>query len=217
MLTLEERLQGGLLGAVLGERWGEQPWPRWVWQPQTPGVWGQWLYQGCAYWVGRSSPVPRAGTVAEALVLVLPGLVLDYPRMEQVPAVVATAALPPVVGDWAMVLGLALQGQVGEPLADAETWPELADSVVDFQQGADDPLTTLTGGVRRGRSPLTLFLTGFLLGAYGGVRSLPAAAVVSLLNDRAWRTLGTALCARWAGVAAGQAPWAVTAVGLGSR
>ncbi len=216
MLTLEERLQGAILGAVLGERCGEQPWASWVWHPQTPAVWGQWLYQGCAYWVGRSSPVPPAHTVAEALVLVLPGLTLCYPQMERVPEVVRMAALPPVVTEWAMVLGQALQGQVGEPLADGSAWPDLAASVADFTLGADDPLTTLAGGVRQGRSPLALLLTGYLLGAYGGARAFPSAWVVSRLADTGWLSLGTELLSRWAGVRAGQAPWAVAPLS-GSR
>lgn len=216
MLTLEERLQGGVLGAVLGECCGEHPGASWVWQPQAPGVWGQWLSQGCAYWSGRSSQVPPAYTAAEALVLVLPGLSLCYPHMERVPEVVTMAELPPVVADWAMVLGQALQGRVGEPLADGSAWPDLAVSVTDFTLGADDPLTTLTWGVRQGRSPLALFLTGYLLGAYGGARVFPRAWVVSRLTDTDWRGLGTELLTRWAGVRAGHSPWAVAPVS-GSR
>ncbi|WAS05128.1 hypothetical protein LQF76_14110 [Gloeomargaritales cyanobacterium VI4D9] len=212
MLTLAERLQGSLLGAVLGERWGEPPWDAWVWQPQKPGIWGQYLYQGCAYWGGRPVQVPPAQTVAEALVLVLPGLTLCYPQMERVTEVVVTAGLPSVVGDWALVLGQALQGQVGEPLADSTSWADLAVSVGDFTLAPDDPVTALTWGVRQGRSPLALFLTGYLLGAYGGARAFPSGWVVSRLADRDWLSLGTALFTRWAGVRQGQAPWAVAPI-----
>ncbi|MEN9217124.1 MAG: hypothetical protein Q6K90_07360, partial [Gloeomargarita sp. HHBFW_bins_162] len=192
------------------------PLPGWVWQPNSPGVWGQWLYQGCQYWVGQSSTVPTASTAAEALVLLLPGLVLCYPDGEAVPELVSTAGLPGVVREWAGVLGLALRGQTREPLAAGETWPEVAASVLDFLAGADDPVVTLTGGVRRGRSPLTLFLTGYLLGAYGGAGAFPSAAVVALLGDTAWRSLGTALVTRWAGGRVVQTPLAVAAV-IGSR
>ncbi|MEN9217964.1 MAG: hypothetical protein Q6J33_03025 [Gloeomargarita sp. DG_2_bins_126] len=216
MLTLEQRLQGCLLGAILAERWGEQPLPRWVWQPQPPGMWGEWLCQGCRYWVGQGVPVPTAGTAAAALVLVLPGLALCYPDGKRLAEVVATAGLPPVVRDWAAVLGLALQGQRGEPLADAEAWPELAASVADFLAGADDPLLTLTAAVRRGRSPLTLLLTGYLLGGYGGALAFPSAAVVAVVGDAGWRDLGTALLTRWAGGRVAPAPLAVAAA-IGSR
>jgi hypothetical protein len=146
-------------------------------------------------------------------VLVLPGLTLCYPQMERVTEVVATAGLPPVVGDWALVLGQALQGQVGEPLGDFSSWPDLAASVGDFALAPDDPVTTLTWGVRQGRSPLALFLTGYLLGVYGGARAFPSGWVVSRLAERDWLSLGTALFTRWAGVRQGQAPWAVTPVG----
>ncbi|WP_448380985.1 hypothetical protein [Gloeomargarita sp.] len=212
MLTLEERWQGALLGAVLGEMGADSSCPFWVWHPQAPGKWGQRLYQACAYWAGQLAAVSPAQTAAEALVLVLPGLLLGYPQGERMRELVATAQLPAVVAEWAGVLALALQGQVGEPLNSGDTWPEVALAVTDFIAGAADPSTTLTLGVRQGRSPLTLLLTGYLLGAYGGVRGFPSAWVVSCLQDTHWRTWGTALLTRWAGVRAGHFPWAVAPV-----
>jgi hypothetical protein len=220
-INLEERLQGALLGAVLGEVGAAHSGSSWVWHPQAPGTWGQVLYQGCAYWAGRSSAIPPAQTAAEALVLVLPGLVLCYPQRERMRELVTTAQLPAVVAEWAGVLAWALQGQVGEPIADEETWPDVAVAVTDFIEGATDPSTTLTLGVKQGRSPLTLLLTGYLLGAYGGVRGFPSAWVVSRLQDTNWRAWGTELLTRWAGVRVGRFPWAVApvvnATGVGSR
>lgn len=199
MLTLESRFQGCLLGAWL------------AWQRVGDTTWGVWFEQGCRYWTGQSTQAPVATMAGEALLLLLPGLLLGYSEPAKVAEMVLTAGLPEVVSAWAQVLHGALQGQRGDPLADRQTWPELAQSVADFQNDPDDPVTTLTLAHRQGRSALALGLTGWLLGAYGGATAFPAHWVVQLPDTR-WREMGTALLARWAGVRFGRGPWAVGAL-----
>ncbi|MCS6781853.1 MAG: hypothetical protein RMI89_11815 [Gloeomargarita sp. SKYBB_i_bin120] len=196
MLTLEQRFQGCLLGTWL------------AWQLAGDLSWSRWLDWGCRYWTGQTTQAPVATVAEEALLLLLPGLLLSYPN--QYAEVVAAAGLPEVVQAWAIALDRALRGQVGEPLAETDSWPELAQSVADFHRAPDDPEVALTWANRQGRSAFTLGLTGWLLGAYGGATAFPAHWVVRLPATH-WRDWGTALLARWAGVRNGTGPWAVQA------